>query len=233
MISERISKAVAALAASACLSLGAAASAEPLVAAIALDVDNPSVFVPALERLQQSEDMRGTRLGLWVPEFSGNGAVSHIVAVEYDDYADYEQRSQRRLASRDWQTFIGTVSGNSRMIGNSLMIQRMVAGEGWRNHGASAVFAMTVSDPAKYLQAFQRLIDAQGNPGSVRLFEVRAGGPGVSHVVVITAPGFAALNDYLDKTFASDDFRRFSDQVRSIRTMNTVSQYRRVKSWGG
>lgn len=233
MISQTMRKALPGVAAAACLSLGAAASADPLIAAIGLEVDNPSAFVPALDQLQKSDDVRGTKLGLWVPEFSGGSSVNHVVVVEYEDYADYEERSARRLASRDWQTFIGTVSESRRLVNSSLMIQRMAAGEGWRNHGASAVYMMSVSDPVKYAQAFDRLIGAQGHPGSVRLLEVRAGSQGASHVVVFTAPGFAALNEYLDKLLASEDYRRFADQVRSIRTMNAVSQYRRIRSWGG
>jgi len=233
MISQTIRKMLPGVAAAACLSLGAAAAADPLVAAIGLEVDNPSIFVPALDRLQKSDDVGGTKLGLWVPEFSSGSGANHVVVVEYEDYADYEARSARRLASRDWQTFIGTVSDASRLVNSLLMVQRMAAGEGWRNHGASAVYMMSVSDPVKYAQAFDRVIGAQGHPGSVRLLEVRAGSQGgVSHVVVFTAPGFAALNEYLDKLLASEDYRRFADQVRSIRTINAVSQYRRIQSWG-
>lgn len=233
MITRTTSKMLRGVAAVVCLSFGATASAEPLVAAIGLEVDNPAVFVPALDRLQKSDDVSGTKVGLWVPEFSAGSGVNHVVVVEYEDYADYEAKSARRLASRDWQTFLGTVTDASRLVNSALMIQRMAVGEGWRNHGASAVYVMSVSDPVKYAQAFDRLIGAQGHPGSVRLLEVRAGSQGASHVVVITAPGFAALNQYLDKLFASEDYRRFADQVRSIRTINTVSQYRRIGSWGG
>lgn len=232
MISQRIRKALPGAAAVACLALGAGASAEPLEVAIGLDVDNPSVFMTAMERLQESDDVRGARVSLWMPEFGPGDAASHVVVVEYDDYDDYETRSERRLASPDWQTYLGMVSDSSRLVASSLMIERMIEGEGWRNHGAAAVFVMTVSEPAKYAQALEQLVSGQGHPGSIRLMEVRAGGEGATHVVIVTAPGFVALNEYFDELFASEDFRRFADQVRSSRTIYSVNQYRRIKSWG-
>ena len=91
---------------------------------------------------------------------------------------------------------------------------------------------MTVKDPAAYAAAFTDLIDAMDNPGSVRLMEIRAGGMGATHLAIITGDGMAAVNNYLDRLLASDAYRDFAGKVGEIRRINTVSMYRRVRTYG-
>ena len=91
---------------------------------------------------------------------------------------------------------------------------------------------MSVADGRRYATAFQTMVKDAGHPGSVRLMEARAGAMGYSHVVLITAPDIASLNNYLDKLVESKAYAEFVDKVSDIRQINTVSMYSRVKSWG-
>ena len=70
-------------------------------------------------------------------------------------------------------------------------------------------------------------------PGETRLQEKRAGiGPrGFTHLVVITAPSFVALNEYLDTLHASDDYAAFAKEVASISSLEGTAFYKRVKTW--
>lgn len=95
-----------------------------------------------------------------------------------------------------------------------------------------AAFIMTVKDPAAYATAFTDLIGSMDNPGSVRLMEMRFGGEGITHVALITAQDFVALNNYLDELQSSDAYREFSGKVSDNRMIRTVTLYRRIKSWG-
>jgi hypothetical protein len=63
------------------------------------------------------------------------------------------------------------------------------------------------------------------------LFENRAGISGDTHLVAIGAPTFAALNNYLDQLFASDEFADFQDAVGETRRLTWRAQAIRVQTW--
>jgi hypothetical protein len=95
-----------------------------------------------------------------------------------------------------------------------------------------AAFVMTISDPDAYTAAFREFVASSDNPGSTRLMELRFGGLGATHVVLISAPGSAALNEYLDELLSSDEYRVFAGKVNGIRTINNVEMLTRVRSYG-
>ena len=206
--------------------------ADPVDAVIGLDVHNPRAMVAALDKLYSSDAMSGQKATLWAGTFRGSSPSTHTVVVEYDSYADQEKKLKKRNASPDWLRFIQTLDGVSSVKSTRMAIQRSVEGSGWRDHGAMTAFTMAVSDPATYAAAFAEMIDSTGNPGSIRLMEMRFGGEGTTHVVLISAPGSAVLNEYLDELLASDAYRTFAGKVSGIRTIRTVTMLTRVRSFG-
>ena len=214
------------------LAAGGTAVADPVQAVFGLDVDNSAAFMGAMDTLFESDDMADHKVSVWAAMFNGSSPTSHVVVAEYDSYAEYESLTKRRLASSDWLRFVNTVDGNSDGTSSALHIQRIVEGSGWRNHEVAAVFIMTVRDPAAYAAAFTEMIGELDNPGSVRLMQIRAGGMGATHIAIITGNGVAAVNEYLDDLETSDAFARFLGKVSSIRTVNTVSMFRRMRSYG-
>lgn len=212
--------------------LAGMALAEPLQTVVSLDVEHPAAFVSALDTMLESDDLAGNKVSLWASVFDGTSPTTHVVVAEYDDYESYERRTARRLDSGDWARFLLAIDDASEVTNSALHIQRIADGSGWRNHDFAAVFIMTVKDPAAYAAAFTDLIDAMDNPGSVRLMEIRAGGMGATHLAIITGDGMAAVNNYLDRLLASDAYRDFAGKVGEIRRINTVSMYRRVRTYG-
>lgn len=218
------------IAAAAIMAAGHAA-ADPVERYVALDVHNPDGFVLAMDRLQASDEMRGGRASLWGATFDGSSPTSHVLAIEYDDYADLQATDERVRPSTAWDDFLDASRGTNDVVALSLGVQRIARGSSWYNHGAAMVFNMTVRDPATYANAFTELVDSMDNPGSIRLIEMRAGGEGTTHLAIITAPDFVALNEYVDELFASRAYRDFVEEVMDIRRINTTSIYRRVKTW--
>ncbi len=208
------------------------ASAAPVEAVYGFQVQNPPAFVAAIDRFLGTEDMKGSKISLWATEFNGQNPATHLIVGDFDSHDAYQAQTARRLASNDWPRYLLAVQGISKLIGETLFIERMHEGGNWREHGAVAAYVMSVSDPGRYATAFRKLIEDAGHPGSVRLMEVRAGAVGYSHVVLITAPDIASLNNYLDKLLAGDAYATFAGKVRDFRTINTVSMYSRVKTWG-
>ncbi len=207
------------------------ASAEPLEAVYSFDVRNSAVMIKALDSIMASPDTKGRKAALWAVEFDGNNPRSHVLVTEYDGYEAYESMSAKRRGSPDWLRYLLTTRDAADLTANIFLIQRYVRGGGWRNHGALAAYIMTITDPVSYRAEFAKLFDSVDNPGSVRLMEVRAGGGGVTHVALITAPSFAGLNNYFDKLLASDAYLAFARTVRPYRSILTVEMYRRIKTW--
>jgi hypothetical protein len=164
--------------------------------------------------------------------FNGSSQSNRTLVIEHDSFEEMAAREQSVGASAEWLSFQHAVEGTSDTTSGRMAVQRIVDGSGWRNHGALVVFSMTVSDPAKYAEAFSELIDSMDNPGSVRLMEMRFGGEGTTHAALISAPDTTIANQYLDELQGSDAYRRFIRKVGDIREINNVSLMRRIKSWG-
>lgn len=197
------------------------------------DVSNPQAFVAAIDKLFESDDMKGHKVTVWASSYNGDNPSTHVLTANFDSYQAYQEGTARRLSSPDWLKYVLAVRDTAELTGESFFIERLQEGGDWRQHGAAAAYIMTVSDAATYAKAFRKLVDDAGHPGSIRLMEVRAGGSGITHVVLISAPDFASLNTYLDELLSGDAYKSFVKSVGSIRKINTVNMYTRVKSWGG
>lgn len=209
----------------------ASASAAPMESVIGLDVHNPGAFMAAVNRYYESGGAQGN-VTIWAMEFSGESEVSHLAIGNFDDYADYEKVTADRRAGTAWGAFVGSIASVIDVKSRLMAIERYRQGDGWETHGAMAAFVMTVSDPAKYAEAFTKLVESADNPGSVRLMELRFGGQGATHAALISAASITELNEYLDELLSSDAYRRFSRDVSDIRTIQNVEMLRRVASFG-
>lgn len=218
--------------AAALVSISGMASADPFQTTVSLDVEHAEALVGALDNMMDSDDLAGGKVSLWAAVFDGTSPTTHVVVAEYDDYAEYESRTARRLGSGDWARFLVAADDAATVTNTAMHIQRVAAGGGWRNHDFAAVFVMTVRDPAAYVAAFRELIGAMDNPGSARLMEIRAGGMGATHLAIITGDSMGSVNGYLDELLGSDAYRTFVRKVGEIRSINTVSMYRRVRTYG-
>ncbi|MEJ2603491.1 MAG: hypothetical protein P8172_09375 [Gammaproteobacteria bacterium] len=214
--------------------LGASAlvSAAPVEAVYGFKVDNPRAFVAALDSLLATEGMKEAKVSLWATAFNGPNPATHLIVTDHQSHDAYHKMTSMRLASDAWPRYLLAVNDIADLTGETLFVERMNEGGNWREHGAVAAYVMSVSDGRRYADAFRTLIDDAGHPGSVRLMEARAGAMGYSHVVLITAPDIADLNNYLDKLLDGDAYAKFAGKVRDIRKINTVSMYSRIKSWG-
>ena len=207
-------------------------SAAPVEAVYGFKVENPRAFVAALDTLLASDELKEAKVSLWATAFNGPNPTTHLIVTDHQSHDAYQKMTSTRLASDAWPSYLLAVNDIADLTGETLFIERMKEGGNWREHGAVAAYVMSVSDGRRYAEAFRTLIDDAGHPGSVRLMEARAGAMGYSHVVLITAPGMAELNNYLDKLLASDAYAKFTGKVADFRKINTVSMYSRVKSWG-
>jgi len=206
--------------------------AAPMESVIGLDVHDRGAFMAALNSYYESDESRDGNVAIWSVTFGGESEISHLAIGNFDGYDDYEKTTSDRNASPAWREFVGSLGGVLDVKSRLMAIERYRAGTGWRDHGAMAAFVMTISDPAAYATAFAEFIESSENPGSIRLMELRFGGQGATHAVLISAAGSAALNAYLDALLSSDAYREFAGKVGDIRTINNVEMLSRVRSFG-
>ena len=194
------------------------------------DVENVPGFRGALTAFYETL-ASGPRPVLFLDDwvYTDGSSRSHRVIAAYADYQSAEAFNERIGQTPEAQQALGAIESLSDCVGPGLAIQRGA----WGNQEAQAsfymVFNIAASNGAAYTAAFQRLVEQRNDaPGPIFLFENRVGISGVSHIVVIGAPSMATLNTYLDTFFASQDFARFSDAVRDIRTIVSSHQTRRI-----
>lgn len=210
---------------------GAPALAQKMEAVHGLNYDSTEQAQAALGSLMQDPAMKGARVTLYAKDF-GDAESSHLVVEDFDDYAAYMSSRDKRLASPAWSRYLLATMEDSEYLGSQMV--KVIDDHGAARHTAGYLAAVLIqsSDAPKYREAIAELAKAAGNPGVMRLVQMRSGSTAVTHAVLIGGPDFRAVNDYLDKLFASDAYAAFTAKVASTRKMVGIDMYRRVATWG-
>ena len=220
------------LASTAMLFVAAPAIAQKMEAVHAINYDSTEQAQAALGALVQDPAVKGARVTLYAKEF-GAAESSHLIVEDSDDYAAYMTSRNKRLASPGWSRFLLATNDSSEYLDSQLAL--VVDDHGAPRHTAGYLAAVLIqtSDAPLYREAIAELAKAAGHPGVLRLVQMRTGSTAVTHAVLIGGPDFKAVNEYLDKLFASDAYAAFVKKVGSTRKMVGIDMYRRVATWGG
>ena len=171
-------------------------------------------------------------VSLMINFLNGPNDQTHTVLTEHDDYESFDAWGGA-LQTPEAALIIERAEDLAVCENEGLLIERASWGDRdaeWRNN---AVFPVTTSDAEAYAAALDELFTSETGanaPGATILYESRAGST-ITHVVVALAPSFAALNDYLDTFFQSDDYEDFVDDVAEIRTVGVRTQSIRYRTW--
>ncbi len=210
--------------------VGAGAQAQQFEAVYSLENVSSSEAKAAMDDLFSDSAMKGSKVTLYAADF-GVRDGSHKIVVDFDNYAERDERDEIRRASHGWSRWQLAMQDAEFVAADMVGV---VADYGKPRHTADylLVFLVNVQDPAVYAAALSELNDALGNPGVLRLVAMRSGSRAVTHAVLIGGDGFTAVNEYMDKLYASDAFGTFASKVSSIRSVVHIESYRRVGAWG-
>ena len=210
--------------------VGAAVQAQQFEAVYSLENVSSSEAKAAMDDLFSDSAMKGSNVTLYAADF-GVRDGSHKIVVDFDNYAERDERDEIRRASHGWSRWQLAMQDAEFVAADMVGV---VADYGKPRHTADylMVFLLNVQDPAVYAAALSELNDALGNPGVLRLVAMRSGSRAVTHAVLIGGDGFTAVNEYMDKLYASDAFGTFASKVSSIRSVVHIESYRRVGAWG-
>ena len=210
--------------------VGAGVQAQQFEAVYSLDNVSSSEAKAAMDDLFTDSAMKGSNVTLYAADF-GVRDGSHKIVVDFDNYAERDERYEIRRASHGWSRWQLAMQ-DAEIVAAEMV--GVVADYGKPRHTADylMVYLVSVQDPAVYAAALSELNDAIGNPGVLRLVAMRSGSRAVTHAVLIGGDGFTAVNEYLDKLYASDAFGTFASKVSSIRSVVHIESYRKVGAWG-
>lgn len=212
------------------LLLSAPSFAQKFEAVHAINFNSSAQAEAALGTLMQDPAMQGARVTLYAQTFGAPGS-SHLVVADFNGYGDYMKLTERRLASHGWSQYLLRTTDSEYQGSNLIMV---LDDHGAPRHEAGYLTAYLIhtTDPATYRSAIADLDEAIGNPGVLRLVAMRTGDFGYTHAVLIGGADFKAVNEYLDKLYASDAFAEFARRVGATRKVVAVNMYRRIATWG-
>lgn len=221
---------LATIALAAILTFAGFAHAQQIEAVHALDYDSTPRAEAALDSMFEDDAMQGSRATLYLAEF-GDSESSHLVVEDFENYDEYMERRQRRLDSHGWARYL-LQTPDAEYHGSTLV--SVVDDHGAPRHTAGYLVAYLIhtTDAALYRSAVADLNEAIGNPGVLRLVALRSGNRAVTHAVLIGGADFAAVNEYMDRLYASEAFEEFVDKVGDTREVVGIDMYRRVATWG-
>lgn len=210
--------------------ISASAQAQQFEAVYSLHGVSSSEAEAAMEDLFSDPAMTDARVTLYAADF-GVRDGSHKIVADFDSYAERMARGDKRRASHGWSRW------QLAMLDAEFVAAEMVAvvadyGKPRHTAGYLLVYLVSVQDAGVYAAALKDMNDALGNPGVLRLVAMRSGSRAVTHAVLIGGDDFAAVNNYMDKLYASDAFRTFVSKVSDIRSVVHIESYRKVGAWG-
>ena len=204
-----------------------AAPSAPVGMVYGLDVSDPAAFAAAMGKYWSSptgEQNPGVAILRQVVA-GGESPISHIVSVVYPSYEAMDAAFAINAQSEDAATFQREVSGAVEVVTSSMFestgLGSMKNQIGFGPGTASLYVFASVSDPAKYASAFQKMMGSTDiGETDTMLFAMPAGGVGdTTHVVSVTGKSVGAVMAQMNANRADKDFQKFIKEVGGIRTI--------------
>lgn len=199
-------------------------------------VTDEGVLIEAYDAWFSTDDARHGQTAILLSSvINGESAATHTVVLDFPDYASLETALNKTVDSGDFAKMELRVSGVSTGLGEGLYLRVLDNGKSYSEGDYLFAIGVQVSggEAQAYATAFKEFIDSnigRKAPGMLRLMANRAGSNN-SHVVLVSAPTFAALNKYMDESDESEAFANFISKVRDIATGIDPSIYSVVKIW--
>ena len=195
-----------------------------------LTVTNPAGLIATLDDFMAVGEAQASSVTVLQHMIDGTDPSTHTIVAIFDDMEELESSMNRRRTSKAWAAAQRSLSGMGTVNSSLLAIQRRTWGDdGWQEGGYLAAVMVMVSEPRKWMEAMEELNSSRDirNPGMVRVVRLR--GAPATHAVLISAPTYAGLINFMEGTEMSDPFRKMRDATDS-RPVGTMF-YRVAKVW--
>ena len=198
-------------------------------------VTDEATLIQAADAWLSSRDAKeGQTTTLLSNMFNGASNETHTYVLNFPDYAALQRHMDKTETSPAFAKYVAIENLVSKGVSESLYLHATDNGKEWKAGDYLFVVGINVNGPGPdYVAAMKELINSslgKKAPGMMRLVAGRAGNDS-SHALIISAPSFASLNEYLDSIPGNSDFEAFLSKVGDISTVTGTSMYRVVKVW--
>ena len=214
-------------------------AATPMGTYYQVNVTNPAALVAAIDEYSASPTGQKNPARITLFQIISNGAnpATHAISVSYDSAEDMDKSRALNSGSEDL----------AKMQAAMVSVMTPVTESMYRSTGISAgspeaitssnpisrFILMNVKDPAKYADAWTKMMAARDSDLPSNISQIMGAGSGkTSHVVGIYANNMAELMAGMDANRDNPAWTEFRASVDGIRTIEEDSIVVRVKSWG-
>jgi hypothetical protein len=195
-----------------------------------LTVTDPAGVIATLDEFMAAGEAQAQSVTLLRHMLGSSDVGTHTIVAIFDDMETLESSMNRRATSKAWAASQRSLSGRATVNSSLLAIQRQTWGaNGWKEGHYLAAVSVMSPEARKWLEAMDELNSDPdvGNPGMVRVVRIR-GMPG-NYAVLISAPTYAGLINFMEANEQSDAFAkmRSATETRAIGTQ----YYRVAKVW--
>lgn len=210
-----------------CFTSAASAQVEQVTS---MTVSNPAAAVANIDHYMATGEAQAQSVTLLRHMHDGTDPSTHTIVAIFDDLETLEDSMNRRAKSANWAAAARGGAAVSTVNSSLLAIQRQTWGnDGWQEGNYLAAILINTREGAAWIDAvdeMHRTTDVD-NPGMMRIVRLR-GGP-ASHAVLIVAPTYAELIEYMEETEASDVFATMRGKTNTSVMGTTI--YNVAKVW--
>ena len=203
-------------------------------------VNDPAGFVAAMDEYRESEAGQSSpAMPVLVQNIvNGDYASTHQVSVFYPSTQAMDRSVAINSASPDWSKFQGKIRQLARPEWENvyaIQLAKVKKDPTTLDNAVSIVYAMTVTDVAEYVSAFETLLESdevKAFPGNIYLGQnIAAGNVPGTHFVTFVAESRGELIEHIMKVQGSPAMAIYSRAVAGIRTVEATNMFREVKRW--
>jgi hypothetical protein len=212
--------------------ISASAQVEQVIAYVVTD---EATMIDALDTWFASKESRYNQTATLVSTVAnGSDPTTHYLVVNYPSFASYQAANEGVVQSGEFAKLERRISKIMTSSGDSLYSQVLSNGKSEKAGDYIYTISVNVTGSAiEYAAAMKELMNSEIGkkcPGMMKLMSGRAGTES-SHLGVLSAPSFAALNEYLDSYTGNKDWDNFLSKAAKISTPTGTGFLRVVKIW--
>ena len=165
---------------------------------------------------------------------NGSDPTTHYLVIIYPDYASYQAAMDGVVKSGEFSKLENRISRIATL--NSESLYKPILSNGKSEKAGEFIYTMNVNvtgSGLEYAAACRELMNSEIGKKAPGTFKLNTGLSGTesSHLAILSAPSFAALNEYLDSYTGNKDWANFLSKVGKISTLTGSGFLRVLKVW--
>ena len=197
-------------------------------------VADEAAYVEELNAYFMSAEAKNPRMSSVLRNVAnGTDPTTHIIILEYADYAGWEVSMDAAYKSKDFAKMQRRAAAVAKGNSETLYLRVADNGKSWKESDYIFAMGVDVSEDEAFVKAVKEYMNSglgKKAPGALRLLDARAGSDS-GYVMAFSAPTFVAGNKFLDEHAGSKDMEDLIAKIGKISKPTGSSIYKVIKIW--